>query len=138
MIQDMPANIYTNELFTEHAIVAHLRDGRVIAWSKYAAPATFAEDGECDEWLQRVPDLKYIEYVLDVEFDYGIPKGTKTQTVGGQTWKMEIYEAVGKSILGNVVGMTLLGRKTWAHGGTLGVKAFGTSVYVDVIAIGPP
>jgi len=134
----MPADIYTNELFTKHAIVAHLRDGRVVAWSRYGAPATFADDGEFDEWLQRVPDLKYIEYVLDVEFDYGIPKGTHTQTLDQKTFKMEIYEAIGKSKLGNVVGMTLLGRATKCEGGTLLCQAFGTSVYVDIIAIGPP
>lgn len=128
----------TNELFTAHAIVAHLRDGRVIAWSRRDYAVAFASDGECDDWLQRLPDLKYIERVIDVQWDYGMPKGTHTEVVSGQTFKMMVYEAIGKSIHGNVVGMTLLGREEWAHGGTLGVRGFGTSMFIDVVAIGPP
>lgn len=137
----MPApDIYDNELFTEHAIVATLRDGRVIAWSRRAAHADFGTDGECDDWVQRVPDLKYIEYVLEVEFDYGELGDTsdKLEESDDISYKMMIYEAVGKSILGNVVGMTLLGRATNLSGGTLQAISFGTSVYVDIIAIGPP
>lgn len=135
----MPSpNIYTNELFDSHAIVAHLRDGRVIAWSRRGYPATFGNDGECDDWQQRVPDLKYIEYVLEVEFDWGIPTSNKIDTSDGIQYKMMIYGEAGKRIMGNVVGMTLLGRATNLSGGTLQAKSFGTSVYVDVIAIGPP
>jgi hypothetical protein len=127
----------SDQLFDKHAIVAHLRDGRVIAWSQRGAPATFGDDGEYDSWLQRVPDLKYIEYVLDVEFDWGIPTSNKLDTSDGITYKMMIYGEAGKSLHGNVVGMTLLGRATNLSGGTLQAKSFGTSVYVDVIAIGP-
>ena len=131
-------NIDSDALFDSHGIVAHLRDGRVMAWSRYDAYAAFGEDGECDVWLQRLPDLKYIERVIQVQFDYGIPKGDKTLTIDNLPCKLNIYEAVGKSILGNVVGMTLLGEALYVSGGTLTRKAFGTSVYVDVVAVGPP
>lgn len=132
----MPA--VTDPLFDTHAVVAVLRDGRVIAESEYAAYASFASDGECDVWLQRVPDLKYIEYVLEVQFDWGIPRGTKTQTISDLEYKMNVYGEAGKSILGNVVGMTLLGLATRLSGGTLTGAAYGTTVYAKVIAIGPP
>lgn len=128
----------TDELFDEHAIIAHLRDGRVVAWSEYGAHADFGTDGEYDSWLQRLPDLKYIEKVIDVEFDYGIPTSDKVHSSGGIDYKMNIYEGVGKSIFGNVVGMTLLGQATNLSGGTLTAVSFGTSVFVDIVAVGPP
>jgi len=128
----------TDKLFDENARVATLRDGRVIAWSRYGAYVDFGADGEYDSWLQRVPDLRKIEYVLDVNIDWGIPTSDKTTTSDDITYKINIYGPAGKSIYGNVVGMTLLGRATNLEGGTLQAKTFGTSVYVDIIAIGPP
>lgn len=127
------------ENFDEHAIVAHLRDGRVVAWSKLGKYVTFGTDREYDTWLQRVPDLKYIEYVLQVQFDWGLPTtATKTTTVNGKAYKMMVYAGVGKSKYGNVVGMTLLGGAEALVGGTLTGVSTGTSVYCEIIAIGPP
>lgn len=130
------------ENFQTHGIVAHLRDGRVVAWSIREYPVTFSVTsphfGEYDDWLQRLPDLKYIEHVIDVEFDYGMPIGTKTATIDGMTCKILVNEAVGKSLYGNVVGMTILGHAVNISGGTLTVKAVGTSLRVKVVAVGPP
>lgn len=126
------------ENFDENAIVAKLRPGKVIAWSKLGRYIDFGADREYDNWLQRVPDLKKIDYVLHVQIDYGIPTSTKTTSVGGKSFKQMVYGPIGKSITGNIVGMTLLGGLEETAGGTLTVGTLGTSVYVEVIAVGPP
>lgn len=94
-------------LFDSNAIVAILQDGRVIAYSKRAVGVI--EDNTAINI--RVPDLKMIEYVLQVQFitDPNI-----------------VCTAVDKSIAGNVVGMTLA------------TPDVGTTLTVEVIAIGPP
>lgn len=128
----------SDALFLTHKIIAITRIGRVIAHSRYGAYVDFGTDGEHDNWLQRLPDLKRIDEVLNVEFDWGIPTSDKVDTSNAIEYKMMIYGYAGKSYYGNVVGMTLLGRATNLSGGTLQAKSFGTSVYVDIIAIGPP
>ena len=97
-----------------HDRIAQLLDGRLIAMGKnylYVTPAT------CEVINVRVPDLRMIEYVLDVEF-----------TVIPLDCDRPIYEAVNKKITGNVVGMTIF---TY-------IQAAGTTIIVEVIAIGPP
>jgi len=73
----------------------------------------------CEVINVRVPDLRMIEYVLNIQFFY--------ETTNICTYP--IYEAVNKKISGNVVGMTLLGASDQTVGGTL---------HVEVIAVGPP
>lgn len=94
--------------FNYHDRVATLRDGRILAWSRrivgVVAPGNIAT-------LIRFPDLKYVEYVLQVEVD-AVPC-------------VDVSLPIGKKITGNVVGMTL---RTGA----------GTTLTVDAIAIGPP
>ncbi len=105
-----------------HDQLAVLQDGRVIAMGKYYLQQSdfFATNGRpagCEAINVRVPDLRMIEYVLNIQFFYETDVCT-----------YPIYEAVNKKISGNVVGMTLLGL-TNSTGGTL---------HVEVIAIGPP
>jgi len=104
------------------APLAFMQDGRVIAMGKYYLQQSdfFATNGRpagCEAINVRVPDLRMIEYVLNIQFFYETDVCT-----------YPIYEAVNKKISGNVVGMTLLGL-TNSTGGTL---------HVEVIAIGPP
>jgi len=106
-----------------HDQLAVLQDGRVIAMGKNYLKQDdfFHADGHaagCEAINVRVPDLRMIEYVLNVQFFYEVSNMCTTP----------IYEAVNKKISGNVVGMTLLGADA-AGGGTL---------HVEVIAIGPP
>lgn len=127
------------ELFDENAIIAMLRPRKIIAWSKLGKYVTFGTDREYDTWLQRVPDLKKIDYVLHMQFDWGFPTtATKTTTVSGKSYKIMVYGGAGKSYYGNVVGMTLLGGAEATTGGTLTIVSTGTSVYCEIIAIGPP
>lgn len=131
------------ENFDTHDIVTKLRSGKVMAYSRLGKYVDFASDGEYDTWLQRVPDLKEIDYVISVQFDWGIPTSIKQEDDAGEplaggAWKLNVYEHAGKSILGNVVGMTLLGFATRISGNTLQAKTFGTSVYCEIIAVGPP
>jgi len=105
-----------------HDHVAVLQDGRVIAMGKYYLKQddffhANGRDAGCEAINVRVPDLRTIEYVLNIQFFYETDVCT-----------YPIYEAVNKKISGNVVGMTLLGADN-AGGGTL---------HVEVIAIGPP
>ena len=105
-----------------HDQLAVLQDGRVVAMGKdYLQQSNFfSTDGHaegCEVINVRVPDLRMIEYVLNIQFFYESDVCT-----------YPIYEAVNKKITGNVVGMTLLGI-TNSTGGTL---------HVEVIAIGPP
>lgn len=124
--------------FDTHGIVAHLRDGRVIAWSELGRSITFDTDREYDSWFQRVPDLKQIEHVINVQFDWGMPRGAKTTIMSGKQYKIMVYGEAGKRLYGNVVGMTLLGGAENISGGTLLAAAVGTSVWAKIIAVGPP
>jgi len=97
-----------------HDQVGLLQDGRLIAMGKnylHVTPVT------CEVLNVRVPDLRMIEYVLDVEF-----------TVIPLDCAKPIYEAVNKKITGNVVGMTIF---TYA-------QTAGTTIIAEVIAIGTP
>ncbi len=104
-----------------HDQVATLQDGRIIAMGKNYLEQNgfFDASGDhsagCEAINVRVPDLRMIEYVLNIQFLYKTDVCTHP-----------IYEAVNKKIIGNVVGMTLLGASNSA-GGTL---------HVEVIAIG--
>lgn len=128
----------TYDNFDTNGIVAHLRDGRVVAWSELGKPVTFTSSSEYDSWLQRVPDLKYVEHVIEVQFDWGMPRGTKTTNIDGISHKIMVFGEAGKSYYGNVVGMTLLGRAENISGGTLTAAGVGTSVWTKIIAVGPP
>ena len=106
-----------------HDQIAVLQDGRVIAMGKYYLRQSdfFTTDGHaegCEAINVRVPDLRMIEYVLNVQFHYEEDDICTTP----------VYEAVNKKISGNVVGMTIMGKENDA-GGTM---------IVEVIAIGPP
>jgi len=107
-----------------HDVIAVLQDGRVIAMGKYYLKqddffhAGGAHAAGCEAINVRVPDLRMIEYVLNIQFYYA----------NDNICTDPIYEAVNKKIIGNVVGMTLLGADN-ADGGT---------IIVEVIAIGPP
>jgi len=100
--------------FTEHARVATLRDGRVIAQAKnYRVLATSA----CTGITVRVPDLRYIEYVLNVQFHMYNFDCSTNYIIGPD---------MNKKISGNLVGMSLY------------VITTGTTLIAEVIAIGPP
>jgi hypothetical protein len=97
-----------------HDQVGLLQEGRLIAMGKnylHVTPAT------CEVLNVRVPDLRMIEYVLDVQF-----------TVIPLDCSKPIYEAANKKITGNVVGMTIF---TYA-------QTAGTTIIAEVIAIGTP
>ena len=101
-------------LFTSHDRVALLQDGRLIAkGTNYVIQAQDA----CYAVNVRVPDLRMIEYVLDVEF--------RLSNLDCTYW---VAEAVNKKITGNVVGMTIF----------VNARGTGNTIFVDVIAIGPP
>ena len=114
----------TQEGKKSHDQLAVLQDGRVVAMGKYYLQQSdfFHASGDhaagCEAINVRVPDLRMIEYVLNVQLFYETANVCTTP----------VYEAVNKKISGNVVGMTLLGL-TNSTGGTL---------HVEVIAIGPP
>lgn len=102
-------------LFTSHDRVAMLQDGRLIAkGTNYVI-----QDGAaaCYVVNVRVPDLRMIEYVLDVEF--------YNTALDCTYW---VAEAVNKKITGNVVGMTIF----------VSARGVGNTIFVDVIAVGPP
>ena len=98
----MPAYFDTNE------VVAHLRDGRVIAKSTYAQVLSSGTNNI----VVRVPDLKYIQTVLEIEF-YSDPDTYYTCVMD-------------KKITGNVVGFTLYGLNA------------STTLTTEVVAVGPP
>ena len=93
-----------------HDIVAHLRDGRLMAMGQYTQLITQGNTNI----VVRVPDLKYIEYVLQVEF-YSDPDINFAD-----------FAFMDKKITGNIVGMTLYGASA------------GSTLTTQVIAIGPP
>jgi len=100
-----------DETKKSHDQIAVLQDGRVIAMGKNWKPVVFTS---CDFIEVRVPDLRMIEYVLNVQF-YTTPL-----SCAGVTYQ-------DKKITGNVVGMTIYGS-----------EAVGVTLTVEVIAIGPP
>ena len=93
-----------------HDIVAHLRDGRLMAMGQYTQEVNQGNTNV----VVRIPDLKYIEYVIQVEF-YTDPDQNFAD-----------FAFMDKKITGNVVGMTLYG------------MAAATTLTTQVIAIGPP
>jgi len=99
------------EYFDKHEIVATLRDGRVIAYSEYSQ--VVAQAGNVNVII-RVPDLKYIEHVLQVQFRTN--PDAELQSGSGQD----------KKITGNLLGLTLYS------------LADGTTLTTEVLAIGPP
>ncbi len=101
-----------------HDQVAVLQDGKVIAYGTNYVVGVFSGDA-CEVLNVRVPDLRKIDYVLQVQFtEDPINCGDKYGT----------YEVKNKKITGNVVGMTIFGAAYSA----------GTTIIAEVIAIGPP
>jgi len=100
---------FTEECFVEHGIVAHLRDGRVVAYGNYTLVIAAAGNVAVNV---RLPDLKYVEHVIHLQFDVDplVDPGTP----------------VNKQIIGNVVGLTLVG-----VGG-------GTTLTLEITGVGPP
>jgi len=96
------------EMFDTAEVVATLRDGRIVAKATRSAVVAAGDVN----FVIRVPDLKYIETVLNVEF-YSDP----------DTYIESGY--MDKKISGNVVGMTIYG------------VAAGTTLTAEVVAIGP-
>jgi hypothetical protein len=95
-------------LYDSREIVAITQDGKVIAQARRAQVLAAG-----DRMMNiRVPDLRYIEYVLNVSF-FSNP----------DTW---LHHHMDPTIVGNVVGMTIYQ-----------IQA-GTTLTVEVIAIGPP
>ncbi len=107
--------------YNSHGHVAVLQEGRAVAMGKnyalLAAGAAFTTG--CEVINVRVPDLRMIEYVLNVQLH-----------IAPITCTAPVYEAVNKKIHGNVVGMTIFGANQ--------SQAAGTTLIVEVIAIGPP
>ena len=101
-----------------HGQITVLQDGRVIAFGKnYFMADSFFPSEACHVLNVRVPDLRMVEYVLNVQLTVAALDCTKPP-----------YEVVNKKITGNVVGMTLTGLENTAGG----------TITVEVIAIGPP
>lgn len=118
----MPDELFrTPSGYNKHGQIAVLQDGRVIAFGKnyIDADTLFANGSTCQLINVRVPDLRMIEYVLNVQFDF-IPTGNFS--CGDQ------LTVFGKKISGNIVGMTLSGD----------TEMTGVTLTVEVIAIGPP
>lgn len=117
----MPEELFESPVGKSHDRIAVLQDGRVIAMGKnILAKNTHFSGQACEVVNVRVPDLRMIEYVLNVQLHMD-PSGM-VQCLD------PIYGVVNKKIVGNVVGMTIMGKENDA-GGTL---------IVEVIAIGPP
>lgn len=110
----MPAWFDTPDGYKTHGQIATLQDGRIIAFGKNWKAVRFLGN-TCEALNVRVPDLRLIEYVLNIQFHCTPPD-----------CEHPVYEAVNKKITGNVVGMTIFG------------SANGTTLTVEVIAIGPP
>jgi hypothetical protein len=98
-----------------HDRIAITREGKLIAMGKNYTVTAFS--GGLAALNVCVPDLRYIEYVLNVQLEASPLSGTYPQ-----------YEVVNKKITGNVVGMTIYGA----------AYATGTTITAEVIAIGPP
>ena len=114
----MPELFGTLDGTKPHDRLAILQDGRLIAMGKsYLKVDSFFPSAACHVLNVRVPDLRMIEYVLNVQLTVDALDCTKPP-----------YEVVNKKITGNVVGMTLTGLENTAGG----------TIHVEVIAIGPP
>lgn len=102
-------------LYTAADVIAQLRDGRLIATGTNWVVTVFTNG--CQAINVRVPDLKRVAYVIDIQFHMSPLDCTQP-----------VYEGVNKRIVGNVVGMTVMG------------AAFetGTTLTVEVTAVGPP
>lgn len=98
-----------------HDRLGVLQDGRLIAMGKNYVVTVFTNG--CEVINVRVPDLRKIDYVLDVELH-----------LSPLDCSYPVYEAVNKVKYGNVVGMTIFGA----------ARGTGTTLTVEVIAIGPP
>jgi len=105
----------TEDWVEEHDIVAILQDGRVIAMGKNSVHMTGTGSSNTAVLNVRVPDLREIEYILNVEY-YLDPA----------TFFVDDADPVNKVITGNVVGFTIYGNTA------------ATTVTAEVIAIGPP
>ena len=101
--------------FNFNELVAKLHDNRLIA--KGINIQKVASPGGCIAILVRVPDLRYIEQVLDVEFHLDGFDCSTNYVIGPE---------MNKKIVGNLVGMSLY------------VVSTGQSLTTSVIAIGPP
>lgn len=113
----MPKFFDTPDGYDSHGRLFESRDGKLIAYGKnFLDKDPFFDAGtSCETINVRIPDLRMVEYVLDVNltwdsFDCGE--------------KVSIYN---KKITGNVVGMTLSGD-----------EINGNTLTVDVVAVGPP
>lgn len=91
-----------------HRIVGIWQDGRVVALGRFTAVVA----AQTTPFVVRIPDLKYIETILNVQFE------TNPDTC--------VYEAIDKKTFGNLVGMTICG------------IAAGTTLTAEVVAVGPP
>ena len=100
---------------TEEDEVAKLKDGRHIAMGKSWVVTTETATGSISTINVRVPGLREIEHVLQVEF-YTSPI----------TYAVDGLNPMNKKITGNVVGMTIHGMHAT------------TTLTAEVIAIGPP
>ena len=100
---------------TESDIVAILQDGRVIAMGKNWVYESGSGTSTASVLNVRVPDLREIEYILNVEL-----------YTTANTYFEDDAGPMNKVITGNVVGFTIYG-----------VYA-ATTITAEVIAIGPP
>ena len=102
-----------------HQWIGTLRQGHHIAMGKNYVVTTFPRSQQftdgCVALNVRVPDLRRIDYILDIEF-----------RMSPLVCEQPVYEAVGKVITGNVVGMTILGA----------LFTTGTTLQAEVVAIG--
>lgn len=108
----------TPDGFDTHAWIGSLTQGRHIAMGKNYVVTTFArgpQGSACEVLNVRVPDLRHIDYVLEVQF-----------TMSPLSCGQPVYEAVNKKITGNVVGMTIFGA----------AFSTGTTLTAEVIAVG--
>lgn len=111
----MPTYFDTPDGYDAAGQIALTQEGKLIAYGKNYVVTVFTSG--CEVLNVRVPDLRAIEYVLNVQFDADPLNCTYPQ-----------YEAVNKVITGNVVGMTIYGA----------AYSSGTTLTVEVIAVGPP
>ena len=101
--------------YNAHGQIAITQEGKLIAFGKNYVVTVFS--GGLQVLNVRVPDLRAIEYILNIQFTADPLDCTYPQ-----------YEAVNKKITGNVVGMTIYGA----------AYSTGTTLTVEVVAIGPP
>lgn len=92
---------FAGEHFVEHSLLGQFRDGRIVAYGRNQIVVS----GPGNIPLEvRVPDLRYIDQVIHIQFDADpiCDPGTP----------------MNKEIRANLVGLTLIGL---AHGTTLGI-----------------